>query len=123
MSTLLKLSDNQVVLLGFGSTVYQWNGTPLSLSSKQLEDSETIGEVGCLYEWQSNPDCCGPFYAVAQIISCTDSGLKFWAGGSWLHITSWAREHNFYIGWPTVRLYTDLNTVRQIAEGKHGAAL
>ena len=106
------VSYNHNVMLDAGETMYAFDGTPYRKPATLQAVDVTRRDVPCLFDWQRDPGHYGPHYAIAEL---TAKGETFVAGGSWLFITAWAKEHGATIS-PHVRIVDDRNHARNQAE-------
>ena len=111
----LVVINHEVFIESAGSLLIRFDGMGIQTKAKRAK----VGEVACLKVWEEDPGRYGPHYAVA-VLTSNETGDSFWAGGSWLYITAWAREHNHTINFP--RIFDDRNVARCLAEKNGGVA-
>jgi len=106
---------NRELYMRDGGTMYRFDGTPF-----QAVEGEVVGEVPCLFDWQRDPGSYALAYALANIADYPHNS-NFMAGGSYLFIHAWVKEHDgTAINW--ARLFDDRNIVRNLAESLGGVA-
>ena len=110
-------SYNKDVFLDTGHQLLTFDGTPYARPA-MANCWTVVGEVDCLFGWQSDPGAYGPHYAIGTVIN--QDGTSFVAGGSIVFINAWCAEHN--VSFHNAQIVGDRNEARRRAEQRGGVA-
>jgi hypothetical protein len=108
---------HELFLLSYGGTKIDFNGTP----STYHADGDVVGAAPCLMEWRKNPGLYvrgNGYYVLGSLVG--NDGQSFVVGGSFIYVTSFARDHGLATG-PDWRCFDDRNLVRKMARERGGA--